>query len=194
MGFVVIDPGHGGKEMGAIGERLFEKDINLNIALKVEQYLTRYGIEVEMTRRNDEDVSLVERVGFANELDPEAFVAIHCNAFNDPAAHGTETWVPNTYDTRKFGASVALGYIVHQHLLVTCNGQDRGIKYKEDESKEFYVLKHTAMPACLVEIDFLTNPEAEARLGEEWFREKAALGIAEGIRRFLEIPTWEGRE
>ncbi len=75
---------------------------------------------------------------------------------------------------------------------MTCNGRDRGLKYKEQETEEFYVLRHTLAPACLVEVEFLSHPDAESRLGSEWFREKAALGIAEGIRRFLEIPTWKG--
>ncbi len=84
-----------------------EKDVNLNIALKVEQYLERLGIEAELTRIGDQDVSLANRVSFANGLDPDAFISIHCNAVSDLGVHGTETWVPNTADTRRYGPSQA---------------------------------------------------------------------------------------
>jgi len=193
MGLVVIDPGHGGEERGATGAHgLLEKDVNLNIALKVEQYLLRLGIETALTRTEDQQVSLAERVSLSSDLEADAFVSIHCNSVSDPTVHGAETWVPNTADPRRYGPSQALGYIVHQHLLVTCNARNRGLKYKEQEGEEFYVLRYTLVPACLVEVEFLSHPEGEVRLGSEWFREKAALGIAEGIRRFLEIPAWKG--
>lgn len=92
---VVIDAGHGGKDPGAVGRKSQEKDITLDISLKVGEYLTKYtdNIDVVYTRKTDVFIPLTDRAKIANDTNADLFVSIHVNAAGSPNAHGTETYV-----------------------------------------------------------------------------------------------------
>jgi len=170
---IMIDPGHGG-EPGAIGPSgVREKDINLLVAERLHLLLADAGIEAYMTRIGDEEVSLAKRAEKANNISADYFISIHCNAANSPTAHGTETYhYPGSVKGR------ALAQAVQQELVSATGLADRGVK-----EANFYVLRMTAMPAILVELAFLSNPEEERLLIDPEFQTKCARAIWEGIKK-----------
>jgi N-acetylmuramoyl-L-alanine amidase len=175
---IVIDPGHGGFDPGAIGASgLMEKELNLDIALKVSQLLKNKGKTVYLTRNKDEFISLKARVEKANEINASIFVSIHVNSFNKRYSEGTETFfAPN-----KKANSLHFAKLVQEKLVKELKLKDRGVK--EDN---LYVIKNTNVPAILVEIAFLSNPHEEALLMSELFKQRAAEAIVRGIIDYLD--------
>lgn len=153
---VVIDPGHGGTDTGAVGNGLVEKTLNLEIALRLRDLLELDTADplgggewdVRMTREADVTVSLADRVMLANNWPADRFVSIHHNAFSSSAANGTETFSFSSGTT-----SAALRDRVQEELLLGLGLADRGAK-----TANFYVLRETTMPAVLSEGGFLTSP------------------------------------
>jgi len=191
---VFVDPGHGGSFTGAVGPAgLAEKTVNLSVALKVEQYLRRMGMEVQLSRRTDQTLAaslgadLQARVQAAENFGANAFVSIHCNSISDPAVAGLETWYVND-DTHDVAANAALAQLIQRHLLVTTGRRNRGTMYKQNPHQAFYVIRNVTMPAALVELAFISNPDEEKLLGTDWYQEKAGLGIAYAVKAFAEIP------
>lgn len=179
---IYIDPGHGGSDPGALGPTgLQEKDINLNIASKVRQILEDHGVVAILTRKDDTRVDLASRVKMANDDKADYFVCIHTNSGPSPKATGTEIFAfPNS----NLGTELANN--IQRALVAEINLPNRGVKYKD-----FYVLKNTKMPAVLVEVAFINNPEEEKLLRDEKFLYKASLGISKGILEFLGIEYKE---
>ncbi len=175
---VVIDPGHGGRDPGAVGPTgLQEKDVTLAVALKVANILRQAGIDVKLTRTSDAYVDLQPRCDIANSVKAEYFISIHCNAVDNPAAHGTETFC------YKFGGQgEVLAKIIQAELIATTSRANRGIK-----EANFYVLRKTNMPAVLVELAFISSLEEERLLGSFDFQEKCATAIARGIGEMFGI-------
>jgi N-acetylmuramoyl-L-alanine amidase len=104
-------------------------------------------------------------------------------------ARGKEVWYPNNIDNqvRCYEAGAALSYCVDRFTDVATNAVDRGCKYKAEERQEFYVIRKTIMPAALIECGFLSNPDEEQLLLQEWYREKLAFGVVMGLCKFAEI-------
>ncbi|HOB44188.1 MAG TPA: N-acetylmuramoyl-L-alanine amidase, partial [Bacillota bacterium] len=171
---IMIDPGHGGNDSGAVGPSgAKEKDINLAVAERLHLLMSESGIEAYMTRIGDEEVSLAKRAEKANNISADYFISIHCNAANSPTAHGTETYhYPGSVKGR------ALAQAVQQELVSATGLADRGVK-----EANFYVLRMTAMPAILVELAFLSNPEEERLLATSAFQEKCARAIWAGVKK-----------
>jgi N-acetylmuramoyl-L-alanine amidase len=181
---IVIDPGHGGSDPGAVGAKgTFEKNINLAVALKVAALLKGAGAKVVMTRDSDVYPTLGERVDIANQLNADIFVSIHCNSLKRVDPGGTEIFVA----PRSALTSMALAQAIQKNLVKQIGLFDRGVK-----SNEFYVLNHTNMPSVLVELAFISKEEEEALLNDPAFQDKAAMGIYEGIRSFF-TQTSESR-
>ena len=185
-GSIVIDAGHGGGDSGAGGPNgVFEKEVTLAVALKVQRLLENSGAKVVMTRETDRDVSwagspngkeLQARVD-VTPPDGLVFVSIHCNAFSNPASHGMETFY-------YWGSSEGqkLAKILNEELANFGNRFNRGVK-----GANFYVLKHAKVPASLVELAFITNPEEEYLLADEDYQQQLAIAITRGIKRYLGI-------
>ena len=172
---VLIDPGHGGKDPGAIGiGGLREKQVILPIGKRVAQILEQNGIQVVMTRKSDYFVTLPGRVKIAERVNADVFVSIHANSAGRkrPDVNGLETYY---YDT---GRSFAT--IVHRRILRTVKMRSRGVR-----KARFYVLRKTSMPAILVETGYLTGRTDVKNLRSQWFRNKMAEGIARGILDYL---------
>lgn len=171
---VCIDPGHGGNDSGAVGNGLVEKDLNLDIAMRVKPLIQAMGYGVVMTRESDVTLSLADRCLIANRNSSTIFVSLHNNAY-DSSFKGTETYGyyndPN--DSR-------LATCVHTEVVKRTNTFDRGVK-----QSGFYVLKNTTMPATLLEGAFLTNADDAQLLADPAFRQKIAEGVASGIFRYL---------
>ncbi|MGA1603543.1 MAG: DUF3747 domain-containing protein [Prochlorothrix sp.] len=168
---VILDPGHGGRDPGAIGiGGLQEKEINLDIARRVEAILSTQGIAVVMTRNGDQEVDLEPRVSQAERLDAHLFISIHANAISldRPDVNGLETYY---YDT-----GYGLAQTIHAQVLRSTNLRDRGVR-----QSRFYVLRNTSMPAVLVETGFVTGSEDAVRFRSASARDQIAQGIAQGI-------------
>ncbi len=181
---IVVDAGHGGKDPGAMSPlrpnqpQLIEKHLTLEIAFRLKELLEQSGYRVLMTRTNDTYLSLSERVAIANNANADAFVSIHLNAFPQPGAQwGVEVyyWTPQSYP---------LAERIYRHLLSLLERKGNGIR-----QRQLYVVRHTTMPAVLVEPCYLNHPEEEALLREEWFRQRIAMAIYRGILEFF--GDWE---
>ncbi len=170
---VVLDPGHGGSDTGALRAGINEKDINLDIAKKVAAILINRGVHVEMTRWNDATVSLQERVEFSNVKNTSIFVSIHINSSVRPEVYGIETH----YYTEP-GFEVAK--ILHKSIISKVGGYDRGL-FKS----RFYVINHTEAPSVLLELGFISNDNERNALLTEERQQKSAEAIAEGIINYL---------
>ncbi|MEC9488676.1 MAG: N-acetylmuramoyl-L-alanine amidase, partial [Halanaerobium sp.] len=174
---VVIDPGHGGVDPGAIGTNgLLEKDVNLAVAEELRRLLIQAGTRVYMTREDDSYPSFPRRVGLANDREADIFVSIHCNSFTEDIPEGTETYVARSSN----GNSHLLAELVQSELAGELRLLDRGVK-----PANFYVLLNTKMPAILVELAFISNPQEEALLKKAQFLDSAAAAIYRGINRYF---------
>ena len=182
---IYIDPGHGGKDPGAIGTTgLEEKSVNLDIAVNVGKILSQHGIDAILTRRGDSKVELADRVKMANDNNADCFISIHINSASNSTATGTETFAfPNSVLGTK------LAEAVQKALVNEINLADRGVKHKN-----FYVLKNTKMPAVLVEVAFINNPKEEKLLKDKNFLYKASIGISKGILAFIGVEYREDHD
>ena len=173
---IVIDPGHGGKDPGAVGGQLRESEVALAISLFLRDELIRGGHDVLMTRDTDVFVSIGERCRLANTWKADLFVSIHCNAASNPQAHGMELLIsPGSVRGRDLAGHI-------WGALRDIPGlRDRGIKPRDDLG----VLRGTAMSAVLVETAFISNEEDRRyHLGSDQGRKRLAEAIGHGIESF----------
>ena len=182
---ITIDPGHGGSDSGAVGPNGYtEKEGAFAISQKVASILNQSGAKVVMTRDSDVDVygpnasarnELQARVDVGNNANSDIFVSVHCNAFVNPAANGTQTfYYGSSYQGQRLAQSI-------QEKMIEANGlRDRGIS-----TCNFYVVKHSYMPAVLIETAFITNYDEEALLSDDEWQTTMAKAIAEGINEYF---------
>ncbi len=184
---VVIDAGHGGQDPGANKGNVLEKDLNLAIALKLEELLKNNNIKTFMLRQDDTFVGLYDRPYIANALKATLFVSIHHNAVDNTKISGTETlYYPETKgDTSFTGEKFAK--LVQESLINKLNSVNR----KTIERPGLVVLKYTEMPAILAEIGFVTNPAELKKLIDPTYQQKAADALSEAIIKALEILETE---
>lgn len=186
-GLVVIDPGHGGSDPGAIGykdgeEYIRESEINLDISQRLYDILEENGVEVSMTRYDDEYVGLTQRAEYANNLDATLFICVHNNSATIESANGSMVYYytgESDEETKKiFGiTSKELAALIQKPLLEYGGRYDRKIA----DGSRFVVLYSTQMPAVLIECAFVSNEEEQELLNTEQFRQALAEGIAEGV-------------
>lgn len=182
---IVIDPGHGGVDPGAVGPTgLRESNVNMRIAGIVTDLLLRHNIDVILTRKGDKKVSLTERVNIANNAKADYFVSIHINSASNSKATGTETFA---YSKNTEGERLA--HSIQQSLVKEIGLADRGVKYAS-----FTVIAKTTMPAALVEVAFINNPDEEKLLKNDDFIERASVGIAKGILNLIGLDYMENEE
>lgn len=174
---VVIDPGHGGSDPGAVANNLQEKEINLTIAKKVSTNLTKKGVTVIMTRSTDEYLGLVERAQKGTATRATIFVSLHCNSAESTSAQGVETYYyinsDNPYDE-------ALATYIQEAVIEATGAKDRGVK-----SANFSVLRNSEIPAALIEMGFISNSSEAAMLDDADYQNKIATGVTNGIINFL---------
>ncbi len=172
---VLIDPGHGGKDPGAVGlGGLREKDIILPISKRIAQVLQQNGVQVVMTRDSDYFVTLPGRVKLAERANADVFVSIHANAVGPGRSDvsGLETYY---YDS-----GLGLARTVHNSILQSVNVKDRGVR-----RARFFVLRKSSMPSILVETGYLTGREDNAKLRSSAYQNQMADAIARGILQYL---------
>jgi N-acetylmuramoyl-L-alanine amidase len=178
---VIIDAGHGGFDRGGIaGQRVDEKTMNLDVALRLRSVLQQYGYRVVMTRDRDVFIPLGTRVAIANGYRDAIFVCIHFNATPRRSASGIETYF---YSSQ----SLALASAIHYYVAGGAPSANRGVR-----RRGFFVLRNTRIPSVLVECGFLTNP-AEAQYAQDSaYRQKLALEIAHGIQNRASVAHIPG--
>ena len=168
---IVIDAGHGGHDRGGIpGQRVAEKDMTLDVALRLSNVLSASGYRVVMTRSTDVFVPLGGRVAIANSYRNAVFVCIHFNATGRSGASGIETY----FYSRD---SLPLASAIHHYVTGGAPSANRGVR-----RRGYYVLRKTSIPAVLVECGFLTNPTEAAYAQSASYRQKLAEEIAAGVR------------
>ncbi|MEM6910287.1 MAG: N-acetylmuramoyl-L-alanine amidase [Verrucomicrobiota bacterium] len=169
---IVIDPGHGGKDNGALWGGVKEKELNLSVALRLKHLLESRGKRVVLTRSSDRFVSLEERCRIANRYHRSLFLSLHFNAAPRLGARGIETF----YYGRR---GRQLADQVHAHLLEGVDFYDRGIK-----RKRFHVLRGTRAPAVLVELGFLSNPVERKICAHPAYHDIVARQLALAVLRY----------
>lgn len=178
---VCIDPGHGGKDPGAIGKNnTREKDITLAIAKKLK-FILEDGTNAKVILTRESDIlpwgeksvkeDLKARCDIANKNLVDIFVSIHCNSSKNEFARGVETFY---YKTSQKGFLLAVE--VQKSIIESIKTINRGVKFAD-----FFVLRATKMPAILIECGFLSNPEEEKMLNNQNYQTQIGLAIAKGI-------------
>lgn len=173
---VMIDPGHGGPDPGAVGiGGLQEKGVVLDISRQVAGLLQQQGVQAVLTRADDRDLDLEPRVQMAEQTNATVFVSIHANAISmsRPDVNGLETYYHQS------GGQLA--QTIHQNVLQATGASDRGVR-----QARFYVLRKTSMPSVLVEVGFVTGQEDATRLSNPAYRSQMAVAIARGILQYLQ--------
>ncbi len=201
MRTVVIDAGHGGKDPGTTSRSgLKEKDLVLDIALRLKAHLAAAGVRVVMTRDSDRFWELEDRPYLAARGAGDVFISIHMNAALSRSVQGIETFVtaaenfPPTAESRTGGkypavpnnqfnhSNMAIGNQIQRAVVGITRAEDRGLKHAR-----FIVLKNSAMPAALVECGFLSNPQEAQKLSTPSYRETLALGVAQGVLNYFAL-------
>jgi len=188
---VVVDPGHGGEQFGARGRRgTAEKVVTLDIARRLKRHLEQAGLRVMLTRTGDQTVTLAQRSDFGKRSGAWAFLSIHANAAKNRTASGFEVYYLPEHE--RYGRGVAyasarsrtdssyrLARLIQKEFRRDWPLQDRGIK-----QARFHVLRHTPIPAVLVETGFLTNSRDESLLNDSTLREEIARRLASALLTF----------
>jgi len=173
---VILDPGHGGYDLGARMSSVDEKSLALSTALLTKKHLQDMGYRVVLTRSRDVFISLEKRALIANETKGKLFVSIHFNAANNPIAKGVEVFYNMAQDKIRGASSKKLATGVLHKIIDKTASENRGIK-----EGNFFVIRETKMPSILVEAGFMTHPDELHLLKDIQYRDKIAKGIAEGV-------------
>ena len=177
---LVIDLGHGGSDPGAVGQnKTHEADIVLAIGKVINELLKSYDLDFKFTRLSNRHISLNERVKIANDFKADYFLSIHINSSKNKSVRGVEIWQYSNenYKLNKFSSGVC------EDISKIFNIRNRGVKL----SKELSVLKNTNMPASLIEIDFISNIDAEKDLKVSDNIKSIALAIKNNLIKLLEL-------
>ena len=183
---ITLDAGHGGSDPGAIGASgTREKDVTLKITKKVQELLKKKGAKVSMTRTGDKDVygpnasdvqELQARVDVAEDNDADAFISIHINSSTNKNVGGF-----SSYYYPKTSNDARLAQAVQDRLVKNFGLDDLGIR-----KANFYVNKRCTMPSTLLELAFISNPKEEKLMKSNWYINKLAKSIADGIEDYFD--------
>lgn len=191
---VMIDPGHGGSDSGAVANGTTEKAVNLIMSKKLRDELKRRGYEVRMMRENDKEISLVDRGRITNNSDADIFISVHQNAHPRHNAQGIETfyykshpnWQPKINkkyhsNGQRIANSKHLSDLIQRNLLRETGAVDRKV-----QSKTFAVLRETARPAVLVEAGFLDHPVEGKRIQRPEYHDKVVKAVADAVDEYFQ--------
>ena len=199
---VVLDPGHGGEDSGAMCGGVMEKDLTLDVARRVDRLLDSEGVATLMTRLGDSYVSLADRAAFGNRVKDSIFISIHFNEDNKPVASGVETyyaahqinagstfasWLPffsRPPSNSPRPESQSLAGFIQEALVARTRSVDRGT-----QAKQFFVIANVTSPAVLIEGGFITNKEELLKLASEDYRDQIAAAVADGVLRYRNVVS-----
>src|SRR3954465_1490786 len=186
---ILIDPGHGGPDGGAGDAKALEKDIALNISLKLREYLQEQGALVIMTREEDKDLAdedtrgysrrkvedLKERLEMINQSGIDFFVSVHLNSIPSPRWSGAQTFYAPQFEENERVAK-----FIQDELIINLENTTR----KAKPINNIYILDKAKKPGVLVEVGFLSNPTEKANLKKDDYQEQLAASIYRGIMRY----------
>lgn len=198
---VIIDAGHGGKDSGAMRNGIMEKDLTLDVAVRVQRLLQAQGLQAIMTRSGDEWISLAGRAAAANREHDCVFVSIHFDEGARAAATGVQTfyaarqvqesslpsWLPFLQSVAGDAPNLkseSLADFVQEALVKKTQAFNRGTR-----AEQFYVVANVRHPSVLIEGGFLSNNDDLSKLTTENYREELAAAIADGILRYREVAA-----
>ncbi|WP_223702856.1 SH3 domain-containing protein [Sutcliffiella deserti] len=171
---IVIDPGHGGKDVGAIGAQgTYEKDITLRTSRLLQDKLKAAGATVYLTRQNDTFVSLPVRAQTANHHHADVFLSLHYDSIDDSSVTGTTTYYYDAADKR-------LANHVHQSLIQFTNLRDRNVR-----QENYLVLRESLQPSLLLELGYISNRGEELTVLTSEFQERASTAIYQGLAQYF---------
>ncbi|WP_067730353.1 N-acetylmuramoyl-L-alanine amidase CwlD [Oceanobacillus damuensis] len=188
---IVIDPGHGGPDGGAVGaDETLEKDIALEVAKMLQHYLQQNGALVYLTREEDSDLAaedtkglsrrkaedLRNRLDFIHEKNPDLFLTLHLNALPSSKWRGAQTFYYSEFEESKH-----LAKMIQEEIVRNMENTNRSALHING----VYLLKHAKVPGSLVEIGFLSNEEERELLKQEAYQRRMAASIYEGILRYF---------
>lgn len=182
---IYLDAGHGGEDSGAIGNGLREKEVTLDLVIRIQRKLMKYPLAlVKLSRTTDATKSLRMRTNEANSWGADLFLSLHCNAFNG-RARGYEDFIysklPSGSMTRNYQA------VLHDKVWRASGIPNRGKK-----QANFHVLRESNMPAILTENGFIDHPEDAKLMKQAVWRDKVATAHAEGIVEILNLKKAPG--
>ena len=190
---VFLDPGHGGRDPGAVGQySTREKDVNLAVGLLLRDILVQHGLEVMLSRESDilpyypDDlrVDTLMRGEKATDFGATVMLSIHCNGANSSTANGAEVWRRKTLlSANNSNGEATLATRLLEGFLAKTKFVNRGIK-----QEDFMQFTRARMYSCLVEMGFISNAAEETLLATPAFQRELAQGLAEGILTFLGVP------
>lgn len=169
---IIIDAGHGGKDVGGAHGKVYEKHLALDTAYRLNTYLKRKGFRTLMTRDSDHFVSLSKRAQVSNRYRDAIFVSVHYNATHKKSVSGLETFY---YSSQ----SRALAQYVQDKMMNQVSAVDRGVKFGK-----YYVLRKNRNPSILVELGFVSNRKERERMKKGRYRDVLAKAIASGISKY----------
>ena len=182
---ITIDPGHGGSDPGAVGNKgTLEKNITLEISKRLKEFLQEKGAIVYMTRTTDREVAgpgasdvdeLQARINVAEKHNSDLFISVHINSSVNKKVGGFSTYY---YPKTKFDGKIAKS--IQDNLTANYGRDNLGLR-----EANFYVIKRCTMPATLLELCFISNKKEEKLMGGNWFQTKTANLIAEGIENYF---------
>jgi N-acetylmuramoyl-L-alanine amidase len=183
---IFIDLGHGGKDFGAMGNDLHEKDVVLDIGMRIKKGLSDYkDAQILLSREKDAFLTLEERTDKANAWRADVLLSIHNNSFTDKNAKGFESFI--------YSGNVSSGTIAFQNVLHAEIMREIGAEVEERGKRRanFHMLRESNMKAVLTENLFLSNPSDAKLLKSSNFRQKIANGHILGVAKFLGLQKLE---
>ncbi|GAE33701.1 N-acetylmuramoyl-L-alanine amidase family protein [Halalkalibacter akibai] len=183
-----LDPGHGGSDTGATGNGLQEKDLTLDIALRIRDLLERdfQDVDVRMSRTDDVDRSLSDRSSDANNWGADYFLSIHINGF-DGSAQGYEDYIYSGLSDSSQTAQYR--DIMHEEITSVNELSNRG-----KQKANFHVLRETSMPALLTENGFIDNTNDAEKMQDSNWLQTVAEGHVNGLARAFNLQRSEQDE
>ncbi|WP_173915310.1 N-acetylmuramoyl-L-alanine amidase [Halobacillus sp. Marseille-Q1614] len=179
-----LDPGHGGKDPGATGSGIKEKDIVLDICRRVQKYIAEHyaGIDCRLTRPADSFISLTDRTKKANQWNADCFVSVHVNSASSRAANGFESYIYTT--DGKTTKSYALQQKLHPALAELWT--EKGRKDRGRKKENFAVIREFKGASVLVELGFIVNQQDNKLLRDETFLQTNAEALADAVASYLD--------
>lgn len=187
---IYLDPGHGGPDGGATGSNHLEKDITLEVASRVRDYLQEQGALVIMTRETDTDLApegmkgysrrkaedLRKRVEIINRSEAELYISIHLNAIPSPKWSGAQSFYYGKYEENEKVAKY-----IQDELRINLENTTR----KAKRIHGIYLMQNVTKPGALVEVGFLSNPAEAKRLSQPKYQDKIASSVYKGVLRYF---------
>ncbi|AOC89703.1 N-acetylmuramoyl-L-alanine amidase CwlD [Bacillus sp. L381] len=187
---IYLDPGHGGPDGGATGSNHLEKDITLEVASRVRDYLQEQGALVIMTRETDTDLApegmkgysrrkaedLRKRVELINRSEAELYISIHLNAIPSPKWSGAQSFYYGKYEENEKVAKY-----IQDELRINLENTTR----KAKRIHGIYLMQNVTKPGALVEVGFLSNPAEAKRLSQPKYQDKIASSVYKGVLRYF---------